>query len=1058
MSVALRPNTTDPLDDLFDAPTPSVAAPRRSVTPRRKPAQAMGAVEPRRADWRGMADFTERQGFTVTSTTAGPHNPGSAHYAGRAIDVRTRDKAPEQVADFITQAQAAGYAVRDERTRPAGQAEWTGPHIHLEAATRPRRVADAAAADPIADLFDAPSAEAPAPEDEEVVKIDAQVPDLWTEAPAPKGAARALPSINSAEGQAIRDRNLETEQAPDARRTMGVQLPPGLGDWSEASPSDVAKQAARQFAAERGIDPQFTEEWLNTRGGNLHIYDLTSGQELRPVDLLATEHYDSEARTIRVSQELPILKRLEADYKNSGNVVQRAIDWATDPQRAAGEKFLDVAQPVAGAVARGVDLAQRPLSAVDAAAWSMIRNGATAGSPAIGPADIYAATQALQGEQVPEYAKNPVGEAVRDSETLAGINPNLPGLLGAGAEMLTSPSNVIAGGAAKAVGPVLRGTRAGAAVSDALNAAGDARFTRRGRILNIEGAAPKPRLRMATAEGITGEGLEVGRQTRRVFKDGVPQPFVMNGRGSVVRSPLPRTGRKIAAAAARQNEAGFVDVGEIAKGVRSALKPQNLLDVANAPRALMGSADLSAPLRQGAILTLTEPAATTRAARSMVRSFVSRKKYETIVADIAAHPESQLAERSGLYIASRYEPRTLPNGVKITPKLNVREEAFMSRLAGKFPWVRNSERAYVAYLDRLRMDSFARYADEIRGAGLTPEQTQKSLADVARFVNYATGRGDIPDFGKHGAPLLNAAFFSPRLVASRFQILSPTTYLSMEPAARKIAMRKVAQFGGTVGMTLALARASGAEVSLDPESPDFLKIKVGNTRYDFLAGLQQPVRFLYGLGRGLKRSLSGEKQPYGQSAAEVTTHFLRSKLSPSGSYVADAWTGKTFKGEDFEPLGHLMDDQGKFNPGGGIVERVIPMMARDLVEAYQQEGLTGVAKTAPAFVGVGVSTYDEGGQQRRGRRANANASGTAATHNARVRAEAKRLLASVDADKSLTAEQKKTAKASVSRRLSAVRLRGNDQRGLAEVEADFATALSDIEQNWADLIEQAKQR
>jgi hypothetical protein len=32
--------------------------------------------------------------------------------------------------------EAKGYKVRDERTRPAGQKEWSGPHLHVSAPER----------------------------------------------------------------------------------------------------------------------------------------------------------------------------------------------------------------------------------------------------------------------------------------------------------------------------------------------------------------------------------------------------------------------------------------------------------------------------------------------------------------------------------------------------------------------------------------------------------------------------------------------------------------------------------------------------------------------------------------------------------------------------------------------------------------------------------------------------------------------------------------------------------------------------------------------------------
>jgi hypothetical protein len=109
----------------------------------------------------GLMQFAQSRGFTVTSTTGGTHNPGSAHRWGGAVDVRTWDKTSAQVNDFISEARAQGITVLDERTRPfqnkskwggadpgtrdkyiAGlevtwQPVWAGPHLHLQVSVTP---------------------------------------------------------------------------------------------------------------------------------------------------------------------------------------------------------------------------------------------------------------------------------------------------------------------------------------------------------------------------------------------------------------------------------------------------------------------------------------------------------------------------------------------------------------------------------------------------------------------------------------------------------------------------------------------------------------------------------------------------------------------------------------------------------------------------------------------------------------------------------------------------------------------------------------------------------
>lgn len=108
-----------------------VAAPSTTPTPQPTTTATTPAQNQIR-DYHGLQEFAEGQDFTVTSTTGGTHNVGSVHSSGCAVDVRTRDKTPEEVEEMITSARDQGITVRDERTRPAGQAVWSGPHVHLQ--------------------------------------------------------------------------------------------------------------------------------------------------------------------------------------------------------------------------------------------------------------------------------------------------------------------------------------------------------------------------------------------------------------------------------------------------------------------------------------------------------------------------------------------------------------------------------------------------------------------------------------------------------------------------------------------------------------------------------------------------------------------------------------------------------------------------------------------------------------------------------------------------------------------------------------------------------------
>lgn len=83
--------------------------------------------------WADLYIWATAENFIVTrSNEKSGHNKNSAHYKGRAIDVRTRTKTKAENDAMIEKARSLGLRVRDERTRPAGQKVWDGPHLHIE--------------------------------------------------------------------------------------------------------------------------------------------------------------------------------------------------------------------------------------------------------------------------------------------------------------------------------------------------------------------------------------------------------------------------------------------------------------------------------------------------------------------------------------------------------------------------------------------------------------------------------------------------------------------------------------------------------------------------------------------------------------------------------------------------------------------------------------------------------------------------------------------------------------------------------------------------------------
>lgn len=374
------------------------------------------------------------------------------------------------------------------------------------------------------------------------------------------------------------------------------------------------------------------------------------------------------------------------------------------------------------------------------------------------------------------------------------------------------------------------------------------------------------------------------------------------------------------------------------------------LDVVGIAKSLKSSLDLSAAGRQGMILGLTHPNIARKSFAQQLRSAKNEENYNNFVSDLMEHPDIAEAERGGLYLSSLVDDSDISN----------REEAFMSHLLGDdkvfesraaettrraATWhIRTSERAYKTYLDSLRIETFSLFAREIQeynekhGIEADSETYQKQLEGIARFVNYATGRGDLGRFN-YAAPILNATVFSARYWASRLQVMNPAFYATLPKGARKVAIKNFSGFVGGVGVLLALAKAAGASVEWDePDDPNALKIKLGNYSYDVSGGTVSHLRYLTRTAFALKEKDAGNKMWY------LATRYGRSKLAPVPAAVVNSLTGTNFIGEPTD-----WKQEAKSLPS--------PIALESFYEAARSDGGLGIIKTIPDFFGIGTTRY-----------------------------------------------------------------------------------------------------
>lgn len=374
---------------------------------------------------------------------------------------------------------------------------------------------------------------------------------------------------------------------------------------------------------------------------------------------------------------------------------------------------------------------------------------------------------------------------------------------------------------------------------------------------------------------------------------------------------------------------------EIPLGTRTSARPTRTAqirhaartsqDLINLTKAIPASFDNSALFGQGAIISGARPSLVPGAIGDSARSAMSRTKFEAFKRRLVTHPNHPLREESGLYLGS----------------LKQGEETFGSRFAEHIPGVAASQRAYEATLDSLRSNAFDLYTEQLTKAGVTDP---KAFKDIARWVNVAAGRGEL-GIAEPLAEVLNLPMFSPRLLASKFNVISPVRYARMHPAARKIALVEMFRATGSLTVTHGLAAVAGADVDLDPFSAGFGTFTAGGTSYDLSGGRLRAVRFAAQLADTFNKMRRGEQVKDNRKPAVLVEKYFRAYLSPAAALAYDAYTGTEFDGRDFEW-------------GPRQLKRLAPFAAKEMFEAYQKAGALGAVKAAPTFLGVGVNTME----------------------------------------------------------------------------------------------------
>jgi hypothetical protein len=373
---------------------------------------------------------------------------------------------------------------------------------------------------------------------------------------------------------------------------------------------------------------------------------------------------------------------------------------------------------------------------------------------------------------------------------------------------------------------------------------------------------------------------------------------------------------------------------------------QRAINLSNTFKALRFSVDYSFLLRQGKFAALSHPLMAAKAAKDAIGTTFSPKREHYLHERMDERENAPLYHEAGLNI-------TTGKGEELLR----REEVAMSAFAEKrFFWVAASNRTFRTFLNTIRADLFDAMVEAMPNGKATLEEAKV----IARYVNEATGRGSL-GAAENSVVGLNALFTAPKFTVSRFQYLAGHAMWA-GPKEARAAKRVVAKeylrtfVGLTAWYTSLLTLFQDEEpIETDPRSSEFGKIKLGDTRDDPLAGLQQAIVLIARMWsgetktiRGEVKATRGEKVPYGQSdTLDLTARFARQRVAPGPGEVLNVIAGENVVGEKTTPLSVAM----------GLL---YPLSLESMYEIGNELGMPNEAVAqALNFFGESIQTFEQ---------------------------------------------------------------------------------------------------
>lgn len=371
---------------------------------------------------------------------------------------------------------------------------------------------------------------------------------------------------------------------------------------------------------------------------------------------------------------------------------------------------------------------------------------------------------------------------------------------------------------------------------------------------------------------------------------------------------------------------------------------RNTMGALGAARSTFASGDIPL-MRQGGILGWTNPKETLRAFEKGVESYRFSDQAPRAIHD--ALKQDELYDHAAKHgLSFRDFGSKAAQGTR-TPDYDSLNDSLISKLVQLNPLLKGSEAAMANFLNEQALAVYKKWAQPMIDAGVSDPKRYEAIADV---LNHAIGHS-----GSDLAKKLSAlnVLFSAEYTLSRFNVLADP-FIQMRrgnPEAFNLAAKNLMGLaGGNLALlgTLALAgqRTGGWSVNTDPTSGDFGQLKIGNTRYDTLAGFGPLLKTVARI-----ENTAMTADDWGQAFVEVSDHiskYFENKESPwYRVFTEAAWNGRE---PDLEE----------------IAKNHVPGIAMGVIEAIagnsDQPDAVRLANAALApllgGVSVGVNTYE----------------------------------------------------------------------------------------------------